>query len=180
MAPDGRTIKQIDHIIINGKWRRSLQDVRAYWGADAYSDHHLIAATIKLKLEKSIPKSHRQRKLDIAKLQYPKKNKEFVLELGNRFSTPEASSEMVRRTHHKQQMECYQDHIHRNSTKGTSEREQEARWVQHFQEVLNLPEPEQRANITTTEDTLEINTNPPESAEVKAAIQTLKMARHVA
>ena len=74
-------------------------------------------------------------------------------------------------------MECYQDHIHRNSTKGTSEREQEARWVQHFQEVLNLPEPEQRANITTTEDTLEINTNPPESAEVKAAIQTLKSGK---
>ena len=52
-SPDGRTINQI---IINGKWRRSLQDVRAYWGADAYSDHHLTAATIKLKSKKSIPK----------------------------------------------------------------------------------------------------------------------------
>ena len=113
-SPDGRTINQIDHIIVNGKWRRSLQDVRAYRGADAYSDHHLIAATIKLKLKKSIPQGHRQKKLDIAKLQYPNKNKEFVLELRNRFSTLEASSEL------EQQMECNQNHILRNSTKGPS------------------------------------------------------------
>lgn len=54
-SPDGRTTSQIDHIIINGKWRMSLHDVRAYRGADAFSDHHLIAATIKLKLKKHIP-----------------------------------------------------------------------------------------------------------------------------
>ena len=56
-SPDGRKVNQIDHIIINGKWRRSLQDVRAYRGADANSNHHLIAAIIKLKLKKSIPKA---------------------------------------------------------------------------------------------------------------------------
>ena len=27
-SPDGKTQSQIDHIIINGKWRHSLQDVR--------------------------------------------------------------------------------------------------------------------------------------------------------
>lgn len=92
-SPDGRTSNQIDHVIINGKWRRSLQDVRAYWVADAFSDHDLIAATIKLKLKKSIPQGHQQKKLDIAELQYPKKNKEFVLELRNSFSTLETSPE---------------------------------------------------------------------------------------
>lgn len=30
-SPDGRTINQIDHIIISGKWRQSI--------LDAYSDH---------------------------------------------------------------------------------------------------------------------------------------------
>ena len=59
---------------------------------DAYIDHHLIAATINLKANKSNPKKPPAE--DIAKLQYPKKNKEFVLELRNRFSMPEASSEM--------------------------------------------------------------------------------------
>lgn len=92
-SPDGRTSNQIDHVIINGKWRRSLQDVRAYWLADAFSDHDLIAATIKLKLKKSIPQGHQQKKQDIAELQYPKKNKELVLELRNSFSTLETSPE---------------------------------------------------------------------------------------
>ncbi len=59
----------------------------------------------------------------------------------------------------------------------TSESEQAARWVQHFHEVLNLPEPEQLANITTTDGILEINTNPPDSVEVKVAIQTLKSGK---
>lgn len=64
-SPDGRTTNQIDHFFINGKWRSSLHDVRAYRGADAFSDHHLIAATIKLKLKKSTLQGHRQKKLDI-------------------------------------------------------------------------------------------------------------------
>ncbi|EDO41949.1 predicted protein [Nematostella vectensis] len=38
-SPDGHTKNQIDHVAINGKWRRSLQDVRVYRGADVYSDH---------------------------------------------------------------------------------------------------------------------------------------------
>ncbi len=42
---------------------------------------------------------------------------------------------------------------------------------------LNLPEPEQLANITSTDDILEINTNPPDSVEVKVAIQTLKSGK---
>ena len=43
---------QIDHIAVNGKWRRFLQDVRVYRGADVNSDHHLLVAKIKLKLRK--------------------------------------------------------------------------------------------------------------------------------
>jgi exonuclease III len=38
-SPDGKTENQIDHITISGKWRRSLQDVKARRGADAASDH---------------------------------------------------------------------------------------------------------------------------------------------
>ncbi len=59
----------------------------------------------------------------------------------------------------------------------TSESDQAARWVQHFHEVLKLPEPEQLANITTTDDILEINSNPPDSVEVKVSIQSLKSGK---
>ena len=49
-SPDGRTINQIDHIIINKKWRRPLLDVKVYRGADVSSDHYMLLAKIKLKL----------------------------------------------------------------------------------------------------------------------------------
>ena len=49
-SPDQRTVSQIDHVIINQKWRRSLQDVKAYRGADIGSDHVLVVASVSLKL----------------------------------------------------------------------------------------------------------------------------------
>ena len=45
VSPGGRDENQIDHIAINGKWKKSLQDVRARQGADIRSDHHLVTAS---------------------------------------------------------------------------------------------------------------------------------------
>ena len=45
-SPDGRTINQIDHLIINKKWRRSLLDVKVFRGADVNSDHYMLFAKI--------------------------------------------------------------------------------------------------------------------------------------
>ena len=42
VSPDNSTENQINHICINKKFRRSLQDVRARRGADVASDHHLV------------------------------------------------------------------------------------------------------------------------------------------
>lgn len=85
MSPDGHTTNQIDHILINGKWRGSLQDVRACRGADINSDHHLVVATIQLKLRKARKPKEGRRHLDIAQLRSPKKKEEFVVEVNNRF-----------------------------------------------------------------------------------------------
>ncbi|XP_063435995.1 craniofacial development protein 2-like [Mytilus trossulus] len=43
-SPNGRDKNQIDHMMINGRWKNSLYDVRAMRGADCGcgSDHHLI------------------------------------------------------------------------------------------------------------------------------------------
>ena len=51
-SPDQRTVSQIDHVIINAKWRRSLQDVKANRGADIGSDHVLVVATVSFKTTK--------------------------------------------------------------------------------------------------------------------------------
>ena len=49
-SPDGKTQSQIDHIIINSKWRHSLQDTRVMRGADIGSDHNLLVGKLTLKL----------------------------------------------------------------------------------------------------------------------------------
>ena len=41
-SPDGRTINQIDHVLINKKWRRSPLDVKVYRGADVGSGHYML------------------------------------------------------------------------------------------------------------------------------------------
>lgn len=84
-SPDGRSFNQIDHIIVNGKWRRSLTDVRAFRGADVFSDHHLITATVKLKLRKVKKQNQQRKQLDTTKLKCPSTKQQFVLEIRNRF-----------------------------------------------------------------------------------------------
>ncbi|XP_055997977.1 uncharacterized protein LOC130047325 [Ostrea edulis] len=88
-SPDGRTTNQIDHMIINNKWRRSLYDVKVYRGADVNSDHYLLKATIKLKLRRDHQQQGMKRKFDIDKLKIPNINKAFNLELKNRFKALE-------------------------------------------------------------------------------------------
>ncbi|VDO86857.1 unnamed protein product [Schistosoma mattheei] len=51
ISPDHTTENQIDHICINKKFRRTMEDVRTRRGADITSDHHLVVANLKLKLK---------------------------------------------------------------------------------------------------------------------------------
>ena len=53
----------------------------------------------------------------------------------------------------------------------TTERKQAARWVQHFEEVLNRPDPEEPANPPSSASYLDIGTS---IAEVRLAIADLK------
>jgi hypothetical protein len=51
VAPNQHSYNQTDHVAISKKWRRSLLDVRSYRGADVASDHHLVMAQLRLKLQ---------------------------------------------------------------------------------------------------------------------------------
>ncbi|VDO59432.1 unnamed protein product [Schistosoma margrebowiei] len=53
ISPDHTTENQIDHICINKKFRRTMEDVRTRRGADIASDHHLVEANLKLNLKKN-------------------------------------------------------------------------------------------------------------------------------
>ena len=56
----------------------------------------------------------------------------------------------------------------------TTEREQAARWVEHFRDVLNRPEPEEPANLPPVTNVLDINTRHPTESEVKNAMKAMK------
>ncbi|XP_013384015.1 uncharacterized protein LOC106154262 [Lingula anatina] len=266
-----------DHIIINGKWQKSLKDVRVYRGADAKSDHFLVASSIRLKHRKVIPQSQQQKRKrpEIPKLKCPLTKTAFVLELKNRFSalagedrteadnvsqkwdtikstycttaesvlgfkkknkewlTPETWKliderrslkgklldsksprlvEQVRaaykskdkkvkksaRSDKRAFVEKLASEAEQAAAQGdmgtvykitkqlsgshnnysapvkdkngktlSTERKQAARWVQHFKEVLNHPDPSEPANPTPADGILDINTDPPTREEVR-------------
>ena len=82
---DRRTINQIDHLAINGKWRSSLLDVRAHRGADMSSDHYMIIAKIRLKLKAPKKEDKMIKRFDTTKLKTPEILQEFKIELRNRY-----------------------------------------------------------------------------------------------
>ena len=67
--------------------------------------------------------------------------------------------------------------VSKNGNASTTERSQAARWVQHFQEVLNSPEPDGPASPPSADDVLEINTSPPTEVEVRTAIKATKSGK---
>ena len=85
MSNDGVTENQIDHITINRRFRKSLQDTRVMRSADVGSDHQLILAKVKIKLTRVVkPKSSRT-KYCVEKLKDLQIKEEFQLKLANRF-----------------------------------------------------------------------------------------------
>ena len=78
-------VNQIDHVVKNNKWRRSLKDVHTCRGADAGSDHYLVVSRLKLCLRKTHIKHDRQRRYNIGRLKYEDTLKAFVLEVKNKF-----------------------------------------------------------------------------------------------
>jgi len=63
ISPDHTTENQIDHMCISRKFRRTMEDVRVYRGADVASDHHLVMGKFKLKLKKTSPRDHQEKRL---------------------------------------------------------------------------------------------------------------------
>ena len=86
VSPTGNAENQIDHIAISQRWRSSLQDVRNKRGDDAASDHHLLTATIKLKLLSHKKAEPNRRKFHVAKFKEQTTREEYQISLHNRFS----------------------------------------------------------------------------------------------
>ena len=92
-SPDGITRNQIDHISINGAFRRSVSDVRVYREADADSDHNLVVGTIKLKLASTYKKKENRNRYNNQNLKLKEVKQKFTIEIKNRFNCLEEISE---------------------------------------------------------------------------------------
>lgn len=85
VSPDEATENQIDHFAMSRKFRRSLLDVRNKRGADIGSDHHLMTATLRLKITSAATKFEKEKKrLNMKKLRIPEVREEIRAELQNR------------------------------------------------------------------------------------------------
>ena len=62
-----------------------MRDLSVRGGADVGSDHHLVTATLKLKLRRNGPGKARQRYFDVKKLKEPRAKSTFTLQLKNKF-----------------------------------------------------------------------------------------------
>ena len=51
-SPDGQNQNQIDYILCSQRWRSSIQSAKTRPGADCGSDHELLIAKFRLKLNK--------------------------------------------------------------------------------------------------------------------------------
>ena len=85
ISPNGRDRNQMDHLMINGMWRRSLLDVRTKRSADVGSNHHLVTALIQMKLKKTESRRATQMRFGTQRLRDNVLRTAFISDLRNRF-----------------------------------------------------------------------------------------------
>ncbi|VDO95361.1 unnamed protein product [Schistosoma margrebowiei] len=86
ISPDYTTENQIDHICINKKFRKAMEDVRTRRSAGMASEHHLVVANLKLKLKKNWTTGQTAlQRFNTAFLRDTDKLNEFKIALNNRF-----------------------------------------------------------------------------------------------
>ena len=84
MSPDGRTKNQIDHSLVNRRFRTPVLDTRSMKSAVA-SDHYLVRSTIRLKLKRAPVTKSTKKKFNTQKLQNNDIHRRFNIQLKNRF-----------------------------------------------------------------------------------------------
>ena len=78
-SPDGQHWNKIDYILCSQRWRSSIQSAKARPGADCGSDHELLIAKFRLKLNK-VGKTTRPFRYDLNQIPT-----NYTVEVRNRF-----------------------------------------------------------------------------------------------
>ena len=78
-SPDGQHRSQTDYILCSQRWRSSIQSAKTKPGADCGSDHELLSAKFRLKLQK-VGKTNKPFRYDVNQIPY-----NYTVEVTNRF-----------------------------------------------------------------------------------------------
>ena len=84
MHPSGST-HQLDHILINNKWKKSLWNCGAYNSVELNSDHRIVSIRLVCSLRTSRAQLCKSPKFNWKKLEDAATKEQFQLELYNRF-----------------------------------------------------------------------------------------------
>ena len=104
-SPDGRTVNQIDRVLVNGNIRASISDTRVMRGADVYSNHYLVKTRIRLKLARAQGRKNVRERFDVSILQSDEARRKYNIEVRNRFEAlgdiydPEEEHDMILATY---------------------------------------------------------------------------------
>ncbi|KAL4103804.1 hypothetical protein QTP88_019139 [Uroleucon formosanum] len=94
VSPDGRTRNQIDHVAVDGRFKRCIMDVRSMRGSSGISDHFMVKTKVRLRL--SIKWKERRapvKKINIEPLKYSQTTDQYKNRLNDILrSTEKASS----------------------------------------------------------------------------------------
>ena len=93
LPPDGRKKNQIDHALVNRKFRTSVLNTRAVRSADVTNDHYLVRSTIRLKAKRAPATKSTTKRFDTQKLQNHEGS--VTIQLKNRFQALAVEEQMT-------------------------------------------------------------------------------------
>ena len=84
-SPDGKTVNQIDHVLIDVHHKSDLEDVRTYRGANMDSDHFLIIAKLQSRINSHYRHQQRNKmkRYNVEKLKDPEIVNQYIAALNN-------------------------------------------------------------------------------------------------
>ncbi|KAI5715018.1 hypothetical protein M8J77_009060 [Diaphorina citri] len=86
ISPGGKVVNQIDHVLVDSRHRKIIEDVRSLRSAECGSDHYLVLVKVKQRISTSRREKHKvQKKICFEKLKESELVDTLREELDNRF-----------------------------------------------------------------------------------------------